>query len=130
MYPVFQYGVIVLLSGSTIVDNDAACTTCFGGGLYLGPGGNLTVTNTSILGNKVGQFGGGCFLGVLATSSSSSTCAAAFHSGSVLAGNVGSHGGAQLYSTCNGPLDFADSDVRMTTDASQVYVLGEWGRTL
>jgi len=54
---VVGYDVTVTIAGLTIADGFAP----IGGGIYINPGSTVTVTNSTLSGNSVGEFGGGIY---------------------------------------------------------------------
>ncbi len=114
-YP-FAFANRILLQDSVVANNSASCATCSGGGVSLGPGGNVTVAGCVITNNSATVFGGGLLFGDL---QSTTTCAVLFQD-SVIATNRAGKGGAQLYSTCAGNGDMVNVSVAMVLGQSQV----------
>ncbi len=55
----YTFDTSIFIRDSMLKGNSAACPICCGGGLWLAPGGNLTISNTSFVNNNAGMYGGG-----------------------------------------------------------------------
>lgn len=109
----FNHSVAITLTNSTVTNNvaDGDVYAC-GGGVFVSAGAVLTISNSTITGNRAGQFGGGLAVG-------SGTGALRIISGSVLSGNS-AKGGAQLYMDGSADVFVSDSTIEMSVDDSQV----------
>ena len=101
-YPAFllpKHSVFVTLTDAVIVNNSVSSTHSSGGGLFLGPGGALTLQDVHCADNNAFQFGGGVALGTgfLAQGSCGFTGADVR-----MDNNAATHGGSQLYVACSG----------------------------
>ena len=92
------HSVSVDVVNSTVDSNAAISGSSSGGGIFLGPGGSLTLSNTSCVGNSAVQFGGGLALGTGVLSQGS--CGLRTEH-SALRRNVAHHGGSQVYVACS-----------------------------
>lgn len=120
----YTYHTRVDISGATVTNNSAQCPTCSGGGVVVGPGGDVTLTSVTLVDNAAGQHGGGLLLGSLGLLPS--TCRV-WLAGGVVTNNVAKSDGAQVYSTCSGDFNVRNTSVLMTVGecvASQVLVMG------
>jgi hypothetical protein len=115
----FAYGWLVSLSNVTLVGNSAASPSSIGGGLFIGPGGNVSISNSTITDNRAALFGGG----VAAGGQGDATCSLLVGNGTQLAGNDAGHGGAQLYTACQGSLALTFSTMQLSMTESQVSLL-------
>jgi hypothetical protein len=113
-----KHSVTVLLDGATITGNRVFSSHSSGGGLFLGPGGALTLANTLCADNVATQFGGGVALGTgfLAQGSCGITTANVS-----LLHNTAERGGSQLYVACSSDVHVRGSVLDMG-DGSQVVV--------
>ena len=59
----FTYHITVLIFNVSILSNMAGCPTCSGGGMVVGPGGDVSIRDAVITNNSAGLLGGGIFLG-------------------------------------------------------------------
>lgn len=84
--------------------------------MYIGPGGNITFSNMSVVNNTAVRFGGGVGLGGTV---GASTCGIIM-TGCQFDGNVAMHGGSQLSMACNGDMALQSSTFSMNTVSSQV----------
>ncbi len=111
-YP-YTFSVHVTVTSSAIIGNTALLS---GGGLSIGVGGLLTVSASTVVDNAASLFGAGILFGNL---QSVSTCGVVLQ-GVNVSGNVATHGGSQLYSTCSAEATVINSTVMMVGAASQV----------
>lgn len=113
----FLYGWTVSLTNVTLVGNSAVSPSSIGGGLFIGPGGNLSIANSTITDNHASLFGGG-----IAAGQGDATCSVWVGNGTRLSGNGADHGGAQLYDTCQGSVTLTHTAIQLSTLSTQVCV--------
>ena len=109
----------VTLTSATVRGNRASTgksSVQHGGGLYVGPGGFVTLTNVSLTSNLASQFGGGLATGA---GGGGATCALSLV-GCHVADNTAGHAGAQVYMGCSAGLSAQDSAFTLSTTGSQV----------
>ncbi len=114
----FAYHWTVTLSNATLLGNSASSPSSVGGGLFIGPGGNVSLSNVTITNNQATLFGGG----VAAGGQGDATCSLWMGNGTRFFGNSAGHGGAQVYSTCQGNLTLTHAAIQLSTDGSQVRI--------
>ena len=92
------HSVSVEVVDSSVESNTATSSYSSGGGIFLGPGGALSLANTTCARNSAEQFGGGLALGtgVLAQGS-----CGLYSRNSTLSENLAHHGGSQVYVACS-----------------------------
>jgi hypothetical protein len=112
----FTYLWTVSLSNVTLVGNSAASPSSAGGGLFIGPGGNVSLSNTTITNNQATLFGGG----VAAGGQEDATCSLWVGNGTRFSGNSAGHGGAHVYTTCQGSLSLTQTAMQLSIGGSQV----------
>ncbi len=116
----FTHDAQVFIDWAQVINNSAvggdAGGLRVGGGLYMGQGGALTLSNSIVVGNHATLFGGGLGLG---GGGGSETCGVALV-GCQLANNTADHGGAQLYMACAADLDVNATVMQLGTTGSQV----------
>ena len=95
-YRQWTYNTTVVISNSIVLDNNATCPQCSGGGITVLPGGTVTIANTTVAGNAAGFYGGGLFFGGSAYSGVSS-CSVQLTDNTTIGNNTSIKGGAQLY---------------------------------
>lgn len=109
--------VAITVDGAMVVGNHAGSRSrlASGGGLYLVVGGMLAVVNSTFSWNTASLFGGGLALG----SEDTSTCGVQLLAGSAFLDNSATHGGGQVYSTCNGNVVVDGATFLLNTQESQ-----------
>ncbi len=83
--------------------------------MSIGNGGYTIVSNSTIVGNRASQFGGGALFGTI----SPATCAFSLTNQSRIEDNV-ALGAAQIYSVCSADVLFDSTTVVMSAATSQV----------
>jgi hypothetical protein len=111
-----KHSVFVSITDAVIVNNSVNSSHSSGGGLFLGPGGALTLQDVVCADNIASQFGGGVALGTGLLAQGS--CAISGTNVSLLR-NAAQRGGSQLYMACSSDVELSGTDLQLT-DGSQV----------
>lgn len=112
VYRQWDYGSLVSVLATLVTGNRAGAS---GGGIAIGNGGNVTVSDSNVTANTAGVFGGGVVV--------TSVCSAlAFHGSCLLSGNKAGAGGEQLASFSGGPLDLGGVTARLSSPKSQLLL--------
>lgn len=112
------YESAVRVQDSKFVNNTAACATCCGGGLSVGLGGALVLSNTTVTGNFAGLFGGGALFGGVA--SGSGTCSVNITQGTLVQANIAKRSASQLAINCAGALAVDTSTIDLGVSEAEV----------
>ncbi len=116
----YTHTTTINLEGCTVTGNQALAQgsdLSSGGGLYLGPGGLMTVTACIFTNNWAALVGGAIAGG---RSGNMDTCSMAIQGGSRFSNNTGAHGANELFMGCSADLVVQDTQFQLGVNGTQV----------